>query len=386
MTDDKKFDLILFGASGFTGKLVAEYLVGSYSELNWAMAGRNEDKLMSVNDDLGADIPIVVLDSSKPDDIDNALSQTRLVLTTVGPYQLYGNEILGKCAQMGVHYVDLSGEPGWMHAMQKHLDEAKQSGARIVHSCGFDSVPSDMGVYYLQNLAKEKFGKPIQQVKCRVRSMKGEFSGGTAASFRATMGALSENPDLFNVLINPFALCEGFNGPEQPVDNKVYYDEVLEEWVAPFVMAAINTKNVHRSNMMLGHPYGEDFIYDEMMVGGSGDEGKAIAEAIASHNPMAGDNVPKPGEGPSKEVRDSGSYDMLFAGVEDGAVKIKVSVKGEGDPGYASTSKMIAESALCLLFDCPDLPGGIYTTAPAMGDKLIERLEKNSVMFFKEES
>ena len=215
--------------------------------------------------------------------------------------------------------------------------------------------------------------------------MKGEFSGGTAASLRATLSKLKKNPEFFNVLIDPFCLCEGFKGPEQPRDNKPYHDDVTNEWVAPFFMAAINTKNVHRSNQMLNHPYGEDFLYDEMFSAGPGEEGEKKAQAIAMYNPMLGDNVPKPGEGPSKESRDSGSYDMLFTGVDNSEIKINVSVKGEGDPGYSSTSKMITESALCLLFDCPDLAGGIYTTAPAMGQKLIDRLEEKHVMFFAEE-
>ena len=383
---EKEFDLIVFGGTSFTGKLVVEYLNEKYTnDFKWAIAGRNEEKINAVKTELSCDVPHIILDSSNIQDIEAAMQKTKLILTTVGPYQLYGNEIVEMCAKHGVDYVDLSGEPGWMYEMQKHLDAAKQSGARIVHSCGFDSIPSDLGVLFLQNLAKEKFNKPFKQVKCRVRSMKGEFSGGTAASLKATIGSLKEKPDLFNVLIDPFCLCEGNKGPEQPRDNKPYYDEVTSEWVAPFFMAPINTKNVHRSNMMLNYPYGKDFIYDEMFSMGDGDAGKAKAEAMASYNPMMGDNVPKPGEGPSKEVRDSGSYDMLFMGVEQDEVKLRISVIGKGDPGYASTSKMITESALCLLQDCPDLPGGIYTTAPAMGEKLIERLEAKDVMHFSEE-
>ena len=382
----KEYDLIVFGATSFTGKLVVEYLNERYSgKLKWAIAARNHERIEAVKNELSIDVPSLILDSSNMEDIEKAMKMTRLILTTVGPYQLYGNDILAMCAKHGVDYVDLSGEPGWMHDMQKHIAEAKESGARIVHSCGFDSIPSDLGVLYLQNLAKEKFDKPVEHIKCRVRSMKGEFSGGTAASLQATMSKLRENPDLFNILIDPFCLCEGFKGPDQPRDNKPYHDDVTNEWVAPFFMAAINTKNVHRSNTMMGHPYGKDFLYDEMFSAGPGDEGQKIAQAIAAYNPLMGENVPKPGEGPSKESRDSGNYDMLFVGVDHGEIKVSVSVKGEGDPGHSSTSKMIAESALCLLFDCPDLEGGIYTTAPAMGEKLISRLEENNVMHFSEE-
>ena len=365
--------------------MVVEYLNEKYPDLSWAIAARNQEKIDAVKSELSCDVPSLILDSMNMDDIEKAMKQTKLILTTVGPYQIYGNDILAMCAKHGVDYVDLCGEPGWMYDMQQHLETAKQSGARIVHSCGFDSIPSDLGVFFLQNLAQEKFGKPVKQVKCRVRSMKGEFSGGTAASLRATLSKLKKNPEFFNVLIDPFCLCEGFKGPEQPRDNKPYHDDVTNEWVAPFFMAAINTKNVHRSNQMLNHPYGEDFLYDEMFSAGPGEEGEKKAQAIAMYNPMLGDNVPKPGEGPSKESRDSGSYDMLFTGVDNSEIKINVSVKGEGDPGYSSTSKMITESALCLLFDCPDLAGGIYTTAPAMGQKLIDRLEEKHVMFFAEE-
>ena len=382
---EKEYDLLVFGATSFTGALVVEYLNENYSGLKWAIAARNQEKMDAVKKGLKCDVPTILLDSTKMKDIEKAIGMTNLILTTVGPYQLYGNDVLAMCAKNGVDYVDLSGEPGWMFEMQKYLAAAKESGARIVHSCGFDSIPSDLGVLMLQKLAKERFGKPVKQVKCRVRTMKGEFSGGTAASLRATLGKLKTNPDFFKVLIDPFCLCEGFKGPEQVRDNKPYYDEITNEWVAPFFMAAINTKNVHRSNTMMGHLYGESFLYDEMFSCGPGEAGQKKAELISAYNPLLGDKVPKPGEGPSKESRDSGSYDMLFTGVDDGEIKINVSVKGEGDPGYSSTSKMIAESALCLLFDCPELAGGIYTTAPAMGQKLLDRLEEKHVMFFAEE-
>ena len=264
----------------------------------------------------------------------------------------------------------------------KHHDAAVQSGARIVHSCGFDSIPFDLGVYFLEQAALEKFGKPLPRVRGRVRSMNGEFSGGTAASLTATMTALGENPALLAILANPFALANGFTGPQQPADNKVYEDELLGQWVAPFIMAAINTKNVHRSNALLGQRYGADFQYDEMMLTGSGEQGKAIADIVASSNPLVGDDVPKPGEGPSKASREAGNYDVLFVGTNNNGDELRVSVTGDLDPGYGSTSKMIAESALCLIHDCPDLKGGIYTPAPAMGEKLITRLVAHAGMTF----
>ncbi|MEM9621527.1 MAG: saccharopine dehydrogenase, partial [Pseudomonadota bacterium] len=220
------------------------------------------------------------------------------------------------------------------------------------------------------------------RVRGRVRAMVGEFRGGTAASLQATMAAVGERPELVAVLTNPFALADGFSGPEQPADQQPYLDEVAQSWVAPFIMAAINTKNVHRSNALLEHRYGADFLYDEMMMTGPGEQGEAAAKAVASTNPLAGDDVPQPGEGPSKASREAGHYDVLFIGTNDGGQTLRAAVTGDMDPGYGSTSKMLAESALCLVQDCTDLPGGIYTPAPAMGEALITRLVNNAGMTF----
>ncbi len=381
-----EFDVVVYGASGFTGRLVAEYLGQTYgSSERWAMAGRNADKLAAVRDEIGApaDTPLVTADAAEPESLRAMVKRANCIATTVGPYQLYGSELVALCAQEGTHYVDLCGEPGWMHEMiEKHSDAARASGARIVFSCGFDSIPFDLGVYFLQQAAIKQFGAPMPRVRGRVRAMQGEFSGGTAASLGATMEAVGKNPELVGILMNPFSLAEGFAGPEQPADNAPYEDEVAGSWVAPFIMAAINTKNIHRSNALLGHRYGEDFEYDEMMMTGPGEQGKAMAEAVASTNPLAGDDVPQPGEGPSKESREAGHYDVLFIGTNSQGDSIRAAVKGDLDPGYGSTSKMIAESALCLVQDCADLPGGIYTPAPAMGDKLISRLVSKAGISF----
>ena len=380
------FDVVIYGASGFTGRLVAEYMSQQYDRsVNWAMAGRSATKLAAVRDEIGAakDTPLVVADASDPASLRAMVANARCIITTVGPYQLYGSDLVAACAELGTDYVDLSGEPAWMHEMiTKHHDAAVKSGARIVHSCGFDSIPFDLGVYFLEQAALEKFGKPLPRVRGRVRSMNGEFSGGTAASLTATMTALGENPALLAILTNPFALANGFTGPQQPADNKVYEDELLGQWVAPFIMAAINTKNVHRSNALLGQRYGADFQYDEMMLTGSGEQGKAIADIVASSNPLVGDDVPKPGEEPSKASREAGNYDVLFVGTNNNGDELRASVTGDLDPGYGSTSKMIAESALCLIHDCPELKGGIYTPAPAMGEKLITRLVAHAGMTF----
>jgi short subunit dehydrogenase-like uncharacterized protein len=384
---EREFDVVVFGASGYTGKLVAEYIQSEYGEngsVKWAIAGRNREKLEGIREELGlsADLSILEVDSNDQDSLNAMTSSTKCVLTTVGPYQLYGSNLVESCAKNGTDYVDLTGEPGWMYEMiNAHKETAEASGARIVFSCGFDSIPFDLGVYFVQQAAKDKFGKPAQHVRGRVKAMNGEFSGGTIASLGATMATLKKKPELIKVLANPFSLTEGFEGPAQLDDSKVLLDEKLNMWVAPFVMAPINTKNIHRSNALLDHQYGEDFCYDEMMIAGEGEEGKQIADAMTSANPMGGDNVPQPGEGPSKESREKGNYDVLFF-ADLGEESIEARVTGDMDPGYGSTSKMITESAICLIQDCSDLPGGIYTPAPAMGDKLIHRLVKKAGLTF----
>ena len=384
---DREFDVVIFGASGYTGKLVAEYMHDQYGDdqsIKYAIAGRNTEKLLEVKKDLNLneDITILEADSTDLDSLDKMTTSAKCILTTVGPYQLYGSKLVESCAKNGTDYVDLTGEPGWMYEMiNAHKETAQKSGARLVFSCGFDSIPFDLGVYFVQNAAKEKFGKPAPHVRGRVKAMNGEFSGGTIASLGATMSTLKEKPELIKVLANPFSLTEGFEGPSQLDDSKPLLDEKMNMWLAPFVMAPINTKNIHRSNALLDHAYGKDFCYDEMMIAGEGDEGEQIAKAMSSGNPMSGDNVPQPGEGPSKESREQGNYDVLFfADLEEGSIGARVT--GDMDPGYGSTSKMIAESALCLVQDCSNLAGGIYTPAPSMGEKLIDRLIKKAGLTF----
>jgi short subunit dehydrogenase-like uncharacterized protein len=391
MRTERELDIVVYGATGFTGRLVAEYLNNTYGvnqDVNWAMAGRSLDKLVSVRDEMGIDlaVPLIVADGSDVQSINTMVDRASVVLTTVGPYQLYGNELVAACAERGTDYVDLCGEPAWMHKMiADHSAAAEKSGARIIFSCGFDSIPFDLGVLFLQNYAKKTLGSAVSRVKGRVRSMKGTFSGGTLASFRATMAAAGKDRNLIGVLRNPFSLTPGFEGADQPLGNKPEFDTSINSWVAPFVMASINTKNIHRSNMLMGHLYGEDFVYDEMLVTGPGDRGEAVAKAVAEDNSMANDPR-KPGEGPSKEERETGFYDVLVVGEHSDGRSVRISVKGDKDPGYGSTSKMIAESAVCLVKN-PDLAsGGIWTPAPAMGEKLIERLEAHAGLTFAVES
>ncbi|MGK0437356.1 MAG: short subunit dehydrogenase-like uncharacterized protein [Paracoccaceae bacterium] len=389
---DKKFDIVVYGATGFTGRLVAQYLntrYGNGNEVTWAMGARSLEKLQSVRDqlELPADTPLVVADSNDTASMQAMVDSTKVIITTVGPYQIYGSELVGLCANSGTDYVDLCGESVWMrHMIDAHEAAAKKSGARIVFSCGFDSIPSDLGIFRLQQLAVEKTGSACKHISGRVRGMKGTFSGGTAASLTESVKAAKGDPEIFKLAVNPYSLVPGFEGVKQPNGDKVNYSDELKSWVAPFVMAAINTRNVHRSNALLGHSYGEGFTYDEMMLTGDGEKGEAIANHVATTNPMAGPDAPKPGEGPSKEERETGFYDIMYIGDTVDGGKMVLSVKGDRDPGYGSTSKMISESAICLFKDASDTVGGIWTTAPALGDKLIKRLEDNAGLSFTLES
>ncbi|MDJ0770963.1 MAG: saccharopine dehydrogenase NADP-binding domain-containing protein [Ilumatobacter sp.] len=388
MSRDREFDVIVFGATGFTGRLVAEYLVGRYGvdrDVSWAMAGRSQGKLEAVRDEIGAPpgTPLVVADSDDAASLTAMAERTRCVLTTVGPYLWYGEGLVRACAETGTDSVDLSGEVLWMRQMiDRYHEQAVESGARIVHSTGFDSIPFDLGVLFLQQAAEERFGNPCQRVRTRVMDMRGEFSGGTAAAGRATVQALQADPDLFAVLLDPFALADGFEGPEQPDGDTAIDEDIVGGWSGPFFMAPINTRNIHRSNALMGHRYGEDFQYDEMLFAGPGDAGRQRAEAMKGMAAVGGDDDPAPGEGPSREVREAGGYELLLIGSHADGGEIRARVTGDKDPGYGSTSKIIAEAALCLIDDRPDTPGGIWTPAAALGERLIPRLVDRAGMTF----
>jgi short subunit dehydrogenase-like uncharacterized protein len=385
--ETREFDVIVYGATGYTGRLVAEYLQARYGrggDVAWAMAGRDQDKLKTVAAEIGArGAQLIVADAQKADALGAMARRAKAVITTAGPYQLYGDGLVAACAQAGTDYLDLAGESHWIAAkIRAHEAEAKATGARLVFSSGFDSVPFDLGVFYVQEAAKARFGKPARRVRCRVREIVGGLSGGTMASGMATMAAAQRDPAIAKTLADPFALTPGFAGPPQPDLDKAYDDAVAGSRVAPFMMAAINTKAVHRTNFLLGHPWGRDFLYDEMMM--------VARDAPAS--PMSGfsmtANPPKPGEGPTKEERERGHYDLLFIAEMDDGKTLRARVKGEGDPGYGSTSKIIAESALCLVRDTPrtKTPGGAWTPAAAMGMGLVERLQARAGLSFAVES
>jgi short subunit dehydrogenase-like uncharacterized protein len=400
----KRFDLAVFGASGFAGRLVAEYLdrtCGVGGGISWALAGRNLDKLAEVRRALGAGdaLPLIAADAADEAALAELARQSGAIITTVGPYQRYGSALAAACARAGTDYVDLCGEPLWMARMIPLLEEpARASGARIVFSCGFDSIPFDLGVVFLQHEAQRRFGTPLARVQGRVRKMRGKLSGGTIASGLATIEQVARDPAAARTMADPFALTPGFKGPRQPAGDAAAYDDLAQSWTAPFVMAEINTKNVHRTNALLGHPWGRDFVYDERMLAGDGAEGEQRARRMASalrfQNAMLAFAptrallkrfaLPKPGEGPDAREREAGGYELLFIGQTADGRTLRASVRGEGDPGYASSSRMISESALCLIKDVDraQTGGGVWTPGAALGMKLIPRLQARAGLTF----
>lgn len=401
----KAFDIIVFGATGFTGRLVAEYLHnthGANGGLAWAMAGRSKDKLTRVRDELGIDaaVPLLVADATDAKALAQLVAQARVVITTVGPYQKHGQALVDACAQAGTDYVDLCGEPGWMAQMIPRLQgPAAASGARIVFSCGFDSIPFDLGVVYLQHEAMQRLGAPLVRVHGRVKVMKGGFSGGTAASLIATLENAGRDPALARTLADPFALTPGFRGPQQPDDSTAAFDELAQSWSGPFVMAPINTKNVHRTHALRGHPWGIDFVYSERLLTGSGEGGEKRAKALARNTRVQNAllafgptralirrfALPQPGQGPTKEQREKGRYEVLFIGQTAEGRTLRASVKGDRDPGYGSTCKLITETALCLARETTHTmaPGGVWTPGAAMGLTLVHRLQERAGLSFQ---
>ena len=383
MNPNAEFDIVVYGASGFTGRLVAEYLAERYGvggPVKWAMAGRSADKLAQVRDEIGApkETPLIVADADDPASVKAMVSRTKAVLTTVGPYQLYGSGLVAACAAAGTDYLDLCGEPAWMRQMiDAHDAEARRTGARIVFSCGFDSIPFELGCFFVEEIAKARLGAPVPRVKGRVRRMKGGFSGGTAASLGATMAAAAKDPSIIAYLTDPFSLANGFKGPAQPAGDKPEFDPDLNAHVGPFIMATINTKNVHRCNALLDHAWGQDFVYDEMV---------AVDPNAPPIPPLGASGGPKPGEGPSKEERETGYYDVAFIGIAADGRQVRAAVGGQKDPGYGSTSRMIAEAAVCLVKDAADVRGGVWTPGAAMGNRLIKRLTENAGLTFVDET
>ncbi len=399
---NKQYDVVVYGASGFTGRLVAEYLHNQYSgtALRWAMAGRNEKKLEQVRQNIGCDASIIIADSTDKAALDQMTAQTKVVCTTVGPYAKYGNDLLASCVTQSAHYCDLSGEVPWMRRMiDAHHEMAKSKKLKIVHSCGFDSIPSDYGLYYHQNQSKEKLGAYCSTVSMRVRAMKGKFSGGTLASGQNVIAEAIGDASIWKVLMDPYGLnpTEERTGKDRKDLNKVVYDPQFKSWIAPFVMGNINTKIVRRGHALRGFPYGSEFQYDEAILTGNGWKGKmsgkmthTVTGLVMGPKPgtmmrkVVDKFLPDPGEGPSEAERKNGFYKLLFKGKTNAGESFTTQMTGDMDPGYGSTSKMLGEAAVCLAMDQENLPScyGVVTPVAAMGDSLGDRLIKNAGLTF----
>jgi short subunit dehydrogenase-like uncharacterized protein len=407
MMSQRDFDLILWGATGFTGRLVAEHLarVGPERSLRWAVGGRDPEKLAAVLAEVDArGVAVVLGDSHDPRSLADLARRTHAICSTVGPYALHGSELVAACADTGTHYCDLSGEVHWMRRMiDAHEERARDTNARIVHACGFDSIPSDLGCLFLQQQSIERYGRPCSSVKLFVRRMKGTFSGGTVASMLNAMDAARTNPDDRRVMGNPYGLnpAGDATGPDGRDQSGPSRDLDADSWTAPFVMSAINTRIVRRSHALLGWPWGHRFRYSESVITGQGVTGFARATALtaalggfmaaASLGParavMNRLILPQPGQGPDAAAREAGSFEMLLIGRNPAAPKrhIQARVTGRRDPGYGATARMLAEAAMCLALDTDRLPvgGGSWTPATAFGDLLTARLPGGADVSFE---
>lgn len=397
------YDLILFGATGFVGSIACQYLLNhaTTESFRWAIAARSQTKLDSLKQSLGTaatDLPTLIADVTDEVTLRNLCEQTKVIISTVGPYALYGETLVKVCAETGTDYGDLTGEVQWIQQMiTKYAAIAQQSGAKIVHCCGFDSIPSDLGVYYLQQQAKTQFGEPCLRVKMRVKAIQGGISGGTAASGINLIKEAIANPETKTALNNPYIICPA--GAETPYHPPtlvpVQTDEIFGEWIAPFVMAGVNTPIVLRSNALQGWDYGKDFQYDEAMLSGAGVSGwfKAqgfqvglnsfgIAAAIAPK--LLEKIIPAPGEGPTPEAQENGFYDLRFWGETASGKTLMTKVTGDRDPGYGSTAKILSQAGICLAkdFSESEKKGGFWTPASLFRETLITRLTQYAGLTF----
>ncbi len=402
---EREFDIILWGATGFTGQLVAEYLLARYGadgSPRWALGGRNEAKLSALRDRLGAtSLPLVLGDGNDAQAVAALAARTRVVCTTVGPYAQYGSPLVEACAKAGTHYCDLTGELHWIRQMiDEHHETAVASGARIVPTCGFDSIPSDLGAWAMQRESIARRGAPSPQIKCGVAGFSGGASGGTIASMLNMMEEAGKDPSIRRVMSDPDALTPpGADRSAERDTMGAAYDADLGQWTAPFVMAGVNTRVVRRSAGLVPAHYGTGFTYDESMLMGEGPAGAAKAAgaavamgagmgamAIGPLRRLIAGRLPVPGEGPSKEAQENGYWDLRFwAAPPSGSTEPPLlgRLQGDRDPGYGSTSKMLAESAVSLALDELTSPAGFLTPAAAMGEALFERLQKQAGITFE---
>jgi short subunit dehydrogenase-like uncharacterized protein len=406
-----KFDVLVYGATSFVGQILCRYLIertAGGARLRWAMAGRSAGKLEEVRRSLGeaaANIPLQVADAADEQALRALVASTRVIVSTVGPYALHGEPLVRACAEAGVDYCDLTGEVQWIRRMiERYEDLARRNGARIVHCCGFDSIPSDLGVHFLQQQSLQAFGEPCEEINMRVRAMRGGFSGGTAASLLNVAREVSANPALRKELANPYSLCqlgvaaEGLVPVRQRATRLFARDSAAGGWVSPFIMAAINTRIVHRSNALSAGRYSRAFRYDEAVSTGRGLRGRLtavgagvglsvfmLASALGPTRAVLQRLLPAPGEGPSPEAQARGFFDLRFFGRTASGCSVRVKVTGDRDPGYGSTAKMLGEAAMCLAFDVPrdTVAGGFWTPATIFGDRLVARLEAHAGLRFE---
>jgi len=397
MMDNKQYQIVLFGATGFTGTLVAEYLHKHYGgDLNWALAGRNQDKLERLSQKVG-NVPILIVDVGQPDSLQKMASQAQVVCSTVGPYSLYGSQVVAACVDHGCHYCDLTGEVPWIRSMiDLHHQKAQDKKLKIVHCCGFDAIPSDMGVYFVQQQVKQATGNYCQNISMRVKGTRGGISGGTYASMKAVVAAAKNDPDIGKLLQNPYSLNpdENFKGPDKIDYMGVGFDPHYQAHTAPFVMASINTRVVRRSHALNNFEYGQDFCYDEAMLTGKGLLAKMKARVLTRiikemsstkkgiFKNLADRFMPESGEGPSPKQREQGFFNLGMVGTTADNQLFRAKITGDRDPGYGSTAKMLGESAVCLAQDNLPHSYGVITPSTAMGDMLLNRLQKNAGLKF----
>ena len=399
MSNTRELDLIIWGATGFTGQLVSEYISKQYtnSTLKWGIAGRNKEKVLSVAKRLNIDEErIFIADSNNIDTLKKLTSKTKVICTTVGPYAKYGSNLVEACVDTNTNYCDITGETQWIRKMiDKYHLKAKENKVKIINSCGFDSIPSDMGVFYSQKKLFEKTGKYASKINMRVAGAKGGISGGTYNSLSNVLEEARVDKDVRKTLTNPYGLNpkDKQKGPDKADLQSVIFDKVSNSWIAPFVMAGINTKIVRRSHALIDFKYGSDFSYDEATLSGKGILGKlkgyfslipiflATRKKGSLIKKMVDYILPKSGEGPSEKTRISGYYNLRFYLTYQNKTHIS-KVIGDMDPGYGSTSKMLAESAVCLALDKTPETYGILTPSVALGDPLLKRLQENAGLTF----
>lgn len=405
---ERKYGIVLYGATSFVGQLVAAYLQkflaedNSSSEVSWAIAGRNQEKLEQVKKQVGnSELPLIIADSEDADSLNEMAAQAQVIISTVGPYLKYGEPLIKACAENGTDYVDLTGEALFIKDMlDKYQQTAKDSGARIVNSCGFDSLPSDLGVLFTQNCAQKAHGEYCDTINMRVKAAKGGLSGGTVSSMATIFEEIAKDKSLRKQLANPYILNDDAKRPNVRQENVSLpqWDADNERWVAPFIMASINTRIVHRSNQLRDYQYGRDFKYDEAIWLPAGLKGRLMSYGMTagiagfaasmmfkpSRDLLNEHVLPKPGDGPSKSEQENGYFDIRFFGYTNKNYQVLTKVTGDKDPGYGSTCQMLAQSALCLLQDISkeQVAGGFWTPAAAMGETLIERLQNHAGLEF----